>query len=85
MLTHNGQCICQNADSVSASVDTREVSPIQSEFFKFLHFQGIPELIKSFKLVHDLALYHSDLSIDNEERLALFHVKIIWEELEKLE
>ena len=80
-----GQCNGQNTDSASASVDTRDVSAIQSEFFRFLHFQGIPELVTSFKLVHDLALYHSDLIIDNEERLALFHVKIIWEELEKLE
>ena len=85
MSTHNGQCKGQNPGSVGASVDTRDVSAIQVEFLKFLHFQGIPELVQSLKLVHDLALYHSDLLIDDDERVALFHVKIIWEELQKLE
>jgi len=85
MRIPNGQCICQVERPASASLDTRHVSDVQSEFLKFILFQGVEELIKSLKLVHDQALYHSDLLIDDDERVALFHVKILWEEMEKLE
>ena len=85
MRIPNGQCDCQDKYPASESVDTRHVSNVQSEFLRFVQFQGIQELVNSLKLVHDQALYHSHLMINEDEREALFHVKILWEEMERLE
>ena len=84
MSTQNGQCVCQNVYPANTSVDTRHVSNFQNNFLKFILFQGAQELIKSLKLVHDQELNHSDLVIDDDEKIALFHVKMLWEEMEKL-
>ena len=74
MLSQNGQGTCQNSCLADPSVDTRNVSDVQDEFLKFVLSQGVQELTESLKLVHDQTLYHSDLVIDYDERLALFHV-----------
>lgn len=66
--------------------DTRNVSkvkvwltPSQCEFIDFVLFYGASELSKSLRIVHDLALYHSDVPIDAEEKRALFGVRCLWE------
>lgn len=35
-------------------------------------------------MIHDLALYHTDLPVDTTEKMALFNIKILWESLEEL-
>jgi hypothetical protein len=76
--------------SADTAGDTRNVSkikvwltPSQSEFIEFVLFYGASELSKSLKLVHDMALYHSDISINADEKRALFGVKCLWEKLKK--
>lgn len=66
--------------------DTRNVSkvkvwltPSQCEFIDFVLFYGASELSKSLRIVHDLALYHSDVPIGAEEKRALFGVRCLWE------
>jgi len=66
--------------------DTRNVSkvkvwltPSQCEFIDFVLFYGASELSKSLRIVHDLALYHSDVAIGAEEKRALFGVRCLWE------
>ena len=92
MRNTNGQSICQNCNPANALVDARNVSkieksllPSQAEFIEFIMFHGIAELSKSLKLIHDLALYHSDMSFNENEKSALFDLKILWEGLEKIE
>jgi hypothetical protein len=34
-------------------------------------------------MIHDLALYHSDIPFDQAEKSALFDLKVLWEGLEK--
>lgn len=91
MLTPNGQCTCQKSELTNASADTRHVSkncrtllPIQAEFISHLEFHGIDDLIRSLKMIHDFALYHTDLCFDKEEKSALYDLKILWESLERL-
>lgn len=35
-------------------------------------------------MIHDLAVYHTDLPVDTTEKMALFNIKILWESLEEL-
>ena len=55
-----------------------------AEFLDFVKFHGIGEFIKSLKMIHDFALYHTDLCFDTKEKIALFNLKMLWEELEVL-
>jgi hypothetical protein len=43
------------------------------------------ELAHSLKMIHDLALYHSDISFDTAEKSALFDLKVLWEGFEKMQ
>ncbi|MEZ0007621.1 hypothetical protein ABH942_003006 [Flavobacterium sp. 28YEA47A] len=77
--------------STSTADNTQNVSkvqvwltPSQSEFIEFVLFYGASELSKSLKLVHDMALYHSDISINADEKRALFGVKCLWEGVEEI-
>ncbi|NIJ52748.1 hypothetical protein FHS68_001918 [Dyadobacter arcticus] len=36
-------------------------------------------------MIHDLALYHSDIPVGNVEKSALFDLKVLWEGFEKME
>ena len=84
MSTQNGQSVCLNASSASTAVDTRYVSQSQIEFLDYLLFSGLGQLSRSLKLIHDLALYHSDVSFNEEERSALFDLKMLWEAFERI-
>ena len=92
MQTQNGHRICQNNSSTNTSVDTRQVSenskpltPAQIEFIGYVTFHGIDSFIRSLKMIHDFALYHTDLCFDSDEKSALFDLKILWEGFERIE
>lgn len=79
------------ATSANTADDTQNISkvqvwltPSQFEFIEFVLFYGASELSKSLKLVHDMALYHSDISINADEKRALFGVKCLWEGVEEI-
>ena len=84
MRTSNGQSVCLNGNSANTAVDTRHVSKSQLEFLDYLKFHGLEQLSESLKLIHDLALYHSDMSFNEDEKSALFNLKILWEGLEQM-
>ena len=84
MRTQNGHCFCEKLSSQSTAVDTRHVSESQLEFLDYLKFHGLGQLSKSLKLIHDLALYHSDVSFNEDEKSALFDLKILWEGFEQV-
>ena len=86
-----GQCGPLKDSSEGTPVDALQVSkvntfmlPSQVELINFIMIHGIEELIKSLKLVHSLALYHTNLAIEGEEKSALFDVKMLWEGLEQV-
>lgn len=68
MQTSNGQSARLNSHSVNTTDDTRNVSqvevsltPPQADFIDFVLFHGVEELSRSLRMIHDLALYHSDV------------------------
>ena len=91
MRNLNGQSVPQNSGSENASVDTRQVSgnskslsPAQVEFLSMVLFHGVHDLSASLKLIHDIALYHSDYPFEEVEKSTLYDVKSLWEGLEKM-
>ncbi|MEO6287451.1 MAG: hypothetical protein ABIN80_21200 [Dyadobacter sp.] len=91
MQTQNGPGVDVNANSVNATNDARHASNVgdpltksQAEFWYLVECQGCNELAHSLKMIHDLALYHSDVPFDTAEKTALFDLKVLWEGLEKM-
>jgi len=72
MRTSNGQ---------KAHLKGKHLNPVEQEFIGNIKFQGIEELVSSLKMIHDFALYHTDLCFDTAEKTALFNLKFLWEEL----
>ena len=92
MRNTNGQDVCSNGNSANTPVDARHVSgnskslsPAQVELLSMVMFHGVHDLSASLKLVHDIALYHSDYPFEEVEKCALYDVKSLWEGLEKIE
>lgn len=85
MQNSEKQCsgLATSADTADNTQNVSKVqvwlTPSQREFIDFVMFYGASELSKSLRLVHDLALYHSDVVIGVEEKRALFGVKCLWE------
>ena len=87
MRTSNGQTACLNGnhvESFNGSEILKSLNSAEQEFIGNLKFPGIEELVSSLKMVHDFALYHTDLCFDTEDKTALFNLKILWEGLEQL-
>lgn len=76
-------------DDISYALDESErlkrVNAPEKEFVEHLKFHGIKEFIDSLKMIHDFALYHTDLCFDTVEKNALFNLKILRESLEQME
>jgi hypothetical protein len=91
MQTSNGPGVDSNKNSVNPTNDARHASNVgdpltesQAEFWYLVECQGCKELAHSLKMVHDLALYHSDIPFDTAEKSALFDLKVLWEGFEKM-
>ncbi|WP_109829440.1 hypothetical protein [Reichenbachiella versicolor] len=81
MRNSNGSNVClngKNVESVNDSEIFKSVNSVEQEFIGNLKFHGIEELIESLKMVHDFALYHTDLCFDTPEKIALFNLKFLW-------
>nr|WP_299382372.1 hypothetical protein [Allomuricauda sp.] len=83
------RCPQCNADLTSG--DTRHVSknrelltPAQTQLLDFINALDAPDLVQSLKLVHDLALYHSDGPIEDPEKVALYWMKGLWEHIQAI-
>lgn len=57
----------------------------QADLIDFILFHGASGLSSSLKIIHDLALYHSDVPFDKVEKAALFDLKLLWEQLEQMD
>jgi hypothetical protein len=91
MQTSDGKGVDSNANSVNPTNDARHALDVgapltqrQADFLYIVDCQGCRELSQSLKMIHDLALYHSDIPFDQAEKSALFDLKVLWEGLEKM-
>ncbi|MCE7067438.1 hypothetical protein [Dyadobacter sp. CY326] len=91
MQTSDGRGVGANEHSTNPTNDARHASKVvdsltqsQAEFWYLVECQGCKELAHSLKMIHDLALYHSDIPFDTAEKSALFDVKVLWEGFEKM-
>ena len=56
----------------------------EKDFFEHIKLHGIDEFIHALKMIHDFALYHTDLCFDTDEKDALYNLKILWQGLEQV-
>ena len=91
LQTSDGKGVDSNEHSVNPTNDARHASNVstpltqsQAEFWYLVECQGCKELAHSLKMVHDLALYHSDIPFDTVEKSALFDVKALSEGFKKM-
>ena len=88
MRNTNGVNVCPKCNSDNIANDTRNVSKTtklltsgEVEMLEFLNDLDRPDLVKSLKLIHDCAIYHSFVSLDTEEKTALYDMRILWEKM----
>nr|WP_299383106.1 hypothetical protein [Allomuricauda sp.] len=43
----------------------------------------MPDRVRALKLVHDIAVYHSDECLDGTEKRTLYQVKVLWDLIEE--
>lgn len=58
-----------------ANINFNPLTPAQIELLEMLVLNDPQELANELMLIHDMALYHSDYSINEEEKGALYQVK----------
>lgn len=56
----------------------------QLELIEMIVFNGASEMAEEFMLIHDIALYHSDYTIDEHEKNALYQLKQVAKLLTKI-
>jgi hypothetical protein len=89
MRTSNGQSNAPDHPETSSGARnvpliTKELSPAQEELIDLVIFFDPLELSGNLKLIHNLALYHTDQPIDEEEKYALYNVNALSEVLMKM-
>lgn len=90
MLTQNGQNVCLDDNLFKTASGPTEpkisiyLSSSEAAFIDDLKSQGIGDLVESLRMIHDHALYHTDLCLGAEEKEALYHLKLLWEGLERV-
>ena len=57
----------------------------QVELLEFVSFHGLRDLSASLKMIHNIALYHSDIPFNETEKFALYNLKLLWEGFDHLE
>ncbi len=87
MLHSKGQESCpqgSSANAQSAPKIPHMLSLGQVQLLDYADALDGPHLVKSLKLLHDIAVYHSTEPIDEEEKDALYLIKGLWECIERV-
>lgn len=91
MLHSEGQKLCPHCHvdqskevEVLVHKTSRMLSSAQIKLLEYADHLDGPDRVKHLKLLHDVALYHSHGSIDEDEKNALFSAKCLWECIEKI-
>lgn len=82
MLTPNGPspCTCKaNPTLTEAAIEAGDFTAAYPESYRLklmelIYFHGATEMAQSLRLVHDLALYQSEVPLDRQEKDALYDV-----------
>ena len=64
--------------------EIHQFTPAQLELLETILFNGASAMAEEFMLIHDIALYHSDYTIDSKEKTALFQLKQFAEIIERI-
>lgn len=87
MSTQDGQKSCplgSSANTQSAPKISHMLSPAQIQLLDYADALDGPDLVKSLKLLHNIAVYHSSEPLDEVEKDALYSVKGLWECIERI-
>lgn len=87
MSTQDGQKSCphcSNEQAPNPAHSSPMLTPAQTQLLEYANDLDGPDLVKSLKLVHDIAVYHSHEPLDEDEKDALFSVKVLWEHIERI-
>ena len=87
MRNTEGQENCPKGSSANAKSVPKiphMLSPAQVQLLDYADALDGPHLVKSLKLLHDIAVYHSTEPIDEEEKDALYLIKGLWECIERV-
>lgn len=86
MSTQNGPKLCSTCNAVIVSDGAQAASkipqpptPAQCKLLNYVDYLDAPDRIKALRLVHDIAVYHSEEPLEWEEKQALYQVKVLWE------
>lgn len=66
--------------------DARKVSVslLQSELIDLILFNGANSMSNALKSIRDIALYHSEIPIDEAEKQAMFKLKLLCDGLDRI-
>jgi len=91
MQTSNGKGVGSNEYSANPTHDARHalnfsstITSAEADILYLIDTQGCQELARSLRMIHDMALYHSDIPFEEPQKSALYDVKLLWEGLEKM-
>ena len=85
MSKQNSHKRCPRCNADLASDDTRYVSklsPAQLKLLQYVDALDGPDRVKALKWVHDMAIYESNEPLYEEEKEALYQVKVLWQLIE---
>ncbi|GLU44698.1 hypothetical protein [Allomuricauda sp. NBRC 101325] len=75
---------CGYANALSAPKISQMLTQAQIQLLEYADALDGPDLVKSLKLLHNIAVYHSSEPLDEAEKDALFSVKGLWECIERI-
>tara|TARA_R110000764_G_scaffold240046_1_gene341791 strand:- start:72071 stop:72346 length:276 start_codon:yes stop_codon:yes gene_type:complete len=87
MRNGEGQENCpkgSSAEAQSAPQISQMLTQAQLQLLDYADALDGPDLVKSLKLLHNIAVYHSSEPLDEAEKDALFSVKGLWECIERI-
>jgi hypothetical protein len=70
--------------SIPKNENAPQFTPAQLELLETIVFNGAATMAEELMLIHDIALYHSDYSIDTKEKTALYQLKQLAEIIERI-
>ena len=85
MSTQDGQESCPQGSSANAQSVTKisqMLTPAQVQLLDYANYLDGPDLVRSLKLLHDIVVYHSNEPLDEDEKCALYSIKVLWEYVE---
>jgi len=71
-------------DACHASNFSSTITSAEADILYLIDTQGSRELARSLRMIHDMALYHSDIPFEEPQKSALYDMKLLWEGLEKM-